>query len=312
MVRILYSSAREKTPWLFKTLISPKISQALGYWNYDVSFTAKLTPLHRFIRNLNVDFSECVDDPLTLDTPRKIFERKIRYWETRHMKDDPWAVTSPADARIVFGSFAETSHLFLKEKFFEFEELLGQDKPLWRAAFDQADYAIFRLTPDKYHYNHMPVSGTVLDIYEIPGTYHSCNPDPVITIVTPFSKNKRVVTIIDTEVSGGSGVGLVAMIEVVALMIGAIVQCYSESRYDEPQAIHRGMFLKKGRPKSLYRPGSSTDVLLFQKGKVEPCQDLMDNLFRHDVVSRYSVGFGRTLVETDVKVRSTIATSLAG
>jgi phosphatidylserine decarboxylase len=44
-------------------------------------------------------------------------------------------------------------------------------------------------------------------------------------MVRPYSKNKRVVTIIDTDVEGGTGIGLVAMIEVVALMIGDIVQC---------------------------------------------------------------------------------------
>ena len=52
-------------------------------------------------------------------------------------------------------------------------------------------------------------------------------PGAVVALVTPYSKNSRVVTIIDTEVPGGTGVGLVAMIEVVALMIGEVVQCYS-------------------------------------------------------------------------------------
>jgi phosphatidylserine decarboxylase len=66
------------------------------------------------------------------------------------------------------------------------------------------------------------------------------------------------------------------------------------------------MFLRKGRPKSLFRPGSSTTVLLFQAGRVQFAQDLVRNMLRADVESRYSQGFGRSLVETDVKVRSTI------
>ena len=48
------------------------------------------------------------------------------------------------------------------------------------------------------------------------------------------------------------------MIEVVALMIGDVVQAYSETQYDNPKQIISGMFLKKGAPKSLYRPGSGT------------------------------------------------------
>lgn len=54
---------------------------------------------------------------------------------------------------------------------------------------------------------------------------NSCNPGAVVSMVTPFSKNRRVVTVIDTDVPGGTGIGLVAM------MIGDIVQCYSTHGY---------------------------------------------------------------------------------
>ena len=50
-------------------------------------------------------------------------------------------------------------------------------------------------------------------------------------MVTPYSKNRRHVTLIDTDVPGGSQVGMVAMVEVTALMIGDIVQCYSDEKY---------------------------------------------------------------------------------
>jgi phosphatidylserine decarboxylase len=71
--------------------------------------------------------------------------------------------------------------------------------------------------PEKYHYTHCPASGVVRDIYDLPGAYHSCHPAATVALAAPFSKNRRVVTIIDTDVANGSGVGLVAMIEVVAL-----------------------------------------------------------------------------------------------
>ena len=150
------------------------------------------------------------------------------------------------------------------------------------------------------------MAGVVCDFYENDGDYHSCNPGPVVSLATPYSKNKRVVTVINTDVSGGTGVGWVAMIEVVALMVGDIVQCYSESEYKDPQPVENGMFLQRGCPKSLFRPGSSTTVLLFQKDRVEFSQDLIRNLHRTDVESRYSEGLGKPLVETDIKVRSTI------
>jgi phosphatidylserine decarboxylase len=127
-------------------------------------------------------------------------------------------------------------------------------------------------------------------------------------MVTPFSKNRRVVTIIDTSVPGGSGIGLVAMIEIVALMIGDIVQCYSEHRYDSPRPVRPGMFVKRGQPKSLYRPGSSVDVLIFQDRRVHFCEDILSNQRHISARSRFSAGFEQQLVETDVRVRETIAT----
>ena len=67
-----------------------------------------------------------------------------------------------------------------------------------------------------------------------------------------------------------------------------------------------GCHLKKGQPKSLFRPGSSTTVLIFEKDRIRFSDDLWRNMFRRDVFSRYSQGFGMPLVETDVRVRSEI------
>jgi phosphatidylserine decarboxylase len=257
-------------------------------------------------RTLGVDLSECLASPRELNTPRKFFERQIKYWQNRPMPSDPAAVTAPADSKMLVGSFSEQSLLFIKEKFFSYQELLGRASRGWLAEFNQGSFAILRLTPDKYHYNHTPVSGRVVDFYQITGCYHSCNPGAVIHEVRPYSKNKRVVTIIDTDVAGGTGVGLVAMIEVVALMIGDIVQCYSDRKYDCPQPIEVGMLLMKGQPKSLFRPGSSVVVLIFQKERVTFSEDIVSNLHHQRAYSRFSREFGKPLVETEIKVRSQI------
>jgi phosphatidylserine decarboxylase len=128
--------------------------------------------------------------------------------------------------------------------------------------------------------------------------------------VTPYSKNKRVITIIDTDVPGGTQVGVVAMVEVVALMIGDIAQCYSEKGYDDPVPIGTGLFVKKGCPKSLFRPGSSTVVLIFQRRRVDFANDIVWNMRLPGVESILSSGFSQPLVETDVLVRDLIGTAL--
>jgi phosphatidylserine decarboxylase len=76
--------------------------------------------------------------------------------------------------------------------------------------------------------------------------------------------------------------------------------------------VRRGLFTEKGAPKSLYRPGSSTDVLIFQEGKISFADDLVRNMNSTGARSRFSRGFDRPLVETDVMVRSLIATARRG
>ena len=255
VISFIYSKKREDPTFLTRILASRRMSSLFAFLNYDMYLSRRITGINRFLRMCRVDLSECVDPPELLNTPKKIFERRIRYWECRPMPTDEDLIVSPADARMLLGSLQNGSGLFLKNKFFHLDELLGE-KP-WTARFSCADFALFRLTPDKYHYNHFPVSGQIVDFYEIPGVYHSCNPSAVVALMTPYSKNKRVVTIIDTDVPGGTGAGLVAMIEVVALMIGRVDQRYSRVEYENPQAVAIGMCAHRGCPRVSMSPGAA-------------------------------------------------------
>jgi phosphatidylserine decarboxylase len=306
IINSIYSLARENSSFVYRLVTSRHMTDLLAYINYDMPMGKRITGGSSFLKKTGIDISEFLDPLESLDTSRKFFERKIRYEDCRPVSPDQGAVVAPADSRMLIGSFDETSFIFLKEKFFGFEELLG-NRPEWHFKFRNGKYAVFRLTPEKYHYNHVPVSGIVADYYEIDGDYNSCNPGAVAAIDRAYSKNKRCITIIDTDVPGGTQAGFVAMIEVVALMIGDIQQCYSERGYGNPSVIKNGMFLKKGSVKSLFRPGSSVDVLLFEKGRVMFSDDLVENSQRRDVESRFTAHFERALVETDVKVRMEIA-----
>ncbi len=307
-IRFLYSPVREKAPRLFAAMTSPRMSSFLGFLNYDSFVGRCFSGGRRFMLSCSMDWTECLDDPDSLRTLAQVFERKIRYWERRPMSRDERAVVAPADSRMVCGSFEDGTPLFIKGKFFDLEELLGSG-PWWRR-FADGDWTVFRLTLDKYHYNHTPVAGVVKDFFVLDGACHACNPAAVVEVVTPYSKNRRHVTLIDTDVPGGSQVGMVAMVEVAALMIGDIVQCYSDEKYVSPRAMAPGLFLHRGAPKSRYRPGGSTDVLLFERGRVRMSSDLVRTQQRIDVVSRFSRAFCAPLAETEVRVRSTIAERL--
>lgn len=306
LVNLIYSAVRERAPFLYDALTSSRISAILAFVNYDLPLGARLTGGQNLLHELGIDLDECVEPVSRLNTARKIFERQIRYWQCRVMPQDDAVVVSPADAKMLAGSLAQDTPLFIKEKFFSLQDLLGTDRTDRLEAFEGGDFAVFRLTPEKYHYNHAPVTGVVADIYDISGHYHSCNPFAVIAQATPYSKNKRVVTLIDTDVKGGTGIGLVAMIEIVALMIGGISQRYSKCRYDNPAPVKPGTLLARGQPKSLFLPGSSVDVLLFQKNRITFDTDIVANLHRHDVQSRFASRFQKPMVETEVSVRSSI------
>ncbi|MCA8961846.1 MAG: phosphatidylserine decarboxylase [Planctomycetes bacterium] len=309
-IRLLYSRSREQLPFLLRAVTSRWSTRLLGWVNFDLPYGAKITGNRKFLERCGVDLSECLDDPSHFTTVRRVFERRIRYEECRPMPDDLGHVVSPADSKVVVGSLSESARLEIKGKFFDLQELLG-DRPNWTERFREGDFGIFRLTPEKYHYNHAPVTGVVEDLYEVHGRYHSCNPSAVVEMVTPYSKNRRVVTVVQTDVPGGTGVGRVAMIEVVALLIGDIVQCSSDEAYDDPHDNPVGSMIRRGRPKSLFRPGSSTTVLLFEPGRIQFDDDLARNRIRVDVESRFSRGFGQPIVETDVAVREGIATRVA-
>lgn len=309
LINAVYSSRREEGSFLYRAVTSKRMSKLLACIYYDLPGKKRFKFSGNMLHELGIKEEECYDRISSLDTGRKIFQRKIKYREFRPMTEEKHVIVSPADAKVIIGSLSETSRFFIKEKFFSFNELLGK-KDKWTDLFRDGDFAIFRLTPDKYHYNHVPVDGIVEDIYEIDGVCNSCNPGAVLSIENAFSKNRRVVTVINTDVSGGTGVGKVAMIEIVALMIGGIKQCYSRKGYENPKNIIPGMFLEKGQPKSLYIPGSSVDILFFEKNRIKFCDDLLDNSRRSDVQSRFSSHFGNPLVETDLKVRESIGESL--
>jgi len=312
LVSFMYSRLRERPAWLFNALTSSRLTNVVAALEYDKKPSDPARMRRKLARDLGIDYSECADDPATIDTPRKSFERKIKFWERRPMDPDPGVIVSPSDSRIVTGSLESDSALYVKDKFFDLDELLGTGNKEWMDAFRAADFAVFRLTPDKYHFNHAPVSGEVRDCYDMEGRYQSCHPGVVVSLGKPFSKNRRTVTIFDTDHAGGTGIGLVAMIEVAALMIGDIAQCYSAERYENPVPVEPGLFVERGCVKSLFRPGSSTVILLFQPGRMMFSDDLVSIRHRADVISRYSSGWGQTLTEADVAVRESIGYRVDG
>ena len=164
IIGFLYSRVLERSPSIFRAAISRQASWLLGYLQFDLPLAEHLLGNRRFLESVGVDWDECLEDPHTFSTPRKIFERKIRFEQCRPMPTDRSAILAPVDSRVVVGSLRKDPQLRIKHKFFDLHELLGR-RPKWVEAFEGGSYAIFRLTPEKYHYNHTPVWGSVESHY---------------------------------------------------------------------------------------------------------------------------------------------------
>ena len=89
------------------------MSSLLGFCQYDLPGRYRSRPQKVFAR-LGIDPRECLEPLSYFSSMRRIFERRIRYWDLRPMDDDPAVIVSPADARLLIGSFAATSALFIK------------------------------------------------------------------------------------------------------------------------------------------------------------------------------------------------------
>src|SRR5512146_2923594 len=83
LIRLIYNEVRENAPLLFRLFTSARISGLLGLINFDTPLAAGFTGNRRFLAECGVDLSECLRPAEFFDTPRKVFERQIRYEECR-------------------------------------------------------------------------------------------------------------------------------------------------------------------------------------------------------------------------------------
>ena len=195
----------------------------------------------------------------------------------------------------------------VKQRFVSARELLGREYGASTLHVNAG--LIVRLTPEMYHYVHAPVSGVIKAHYWIEGALHSCNPGALVCFQRPYAMNRRHITIIDTDVKAGSHVGVVALINVAAMMIGRIDDTYSQRGYDDPQSLAIGMHVARGQPLALFRPGSSTSIVLWDGERARHTQYLRRNASRIDVRSRFSDWLLSPWVETALSVRSLVAHS---
>ncbi|MCX8097610.1 MAG: phosphatidylserine decarboxylase [Casimicrobiaceae bacterium] len=311
VIRFLYNRPREEPGALLSALASAWVTDQLAHWEFDRRLRDPVRTLRETIARLGIDESEMLDQVESMRTLRELFERRIRYWRVRPLPSDEAAIVSSADGKALpFATEGEAS-LPVKARFLSVPAILGPANPWARWPDLALSGVIVRLTPEVYHYTHAPVAGRIQRYQLIEGAFHSCNPHALTTFTRSYEVNRRAVTVYDTDVPGGSGVGLVVQVDVAAMMIGQIVPAYSEIGYTNPRPLVEGEFVARGVPVSMFRPGSSTSIVIWQSARAAHAPELLRNARRADLRSRFSDWLGSPWVETALRVREAIAYPLS-
>ena len=193
-IRFLYSGVREQTPWLFRKLISARASRILGGLNYGGMFSEKVAGRLGICTAWGIDLRECLDPPARLDTFSGSSSARSATGSAGRRRTTRMPSFRPPMRGCSAVPFAKPPASSSKGNFSTSRNCSASTRKTGSRPFTTVILPIFRLTPDKYHYNHSPVAGKVIDFYPIPGLYHACNPNAVVSVATPYSKNKRVVT----------------------------------------------------------------------------------------------------------------------
>lgn len=158
-----------------------------------------------------------------------------------------------------FENIKEVDTFFVKGSEFTLEEFFN-DKELAKK-YEDGTFVIIRLAPADYHRFHFPVDGEISEVKKISGDYYSVSTHAIKTNFRIFCENKREYAILKTKKFGD-----IAMFDIGATMVGAIVQTYKANS-----------FVKKGEEKGYFLFGGSTCILIFEKGKVIIDKDIIEN-----------------------------------
>lgn len=217
---------------------------------------AKIAP---FLASYGVDTTEFADPPDSFRTFNEFFYRRLKP-HARPISTGENVVTLPADGRhLVLPDIAACDDFFIKGTRFDLHALLRDDT--LSARFAHGSMLISRLCPVDYHRFHFPCAGTPGPSRLVNGPLYSVSPIALRRRASIHWENKREITLLRT-----SSLGDVLLLEVGATCVGSIVQTYAA---DTP--------VEKGAEKGYFRFGGSCFITIFEPGKIQFTEDLLEH-----------------------------------
>lgn len=228
-----------------------------------------------FINQYGVDMSEAaVEDPRAYEHFNDFFTRALKPG-AREIAEGDNVIVSPVDGAISQIGNIEQGQIFqAKGQSFNVVELLGGDQECAQA-FMGGQFSTIYLSPKDYHRIHMPIAGTLRDMYYIPGKLFSVNPVTTAKVPRLFARNERVAAIFDTAA------GPVAMVLVGAMIVASIETVWAGLVAPQAKQVkHFGygesaeaISIGKGEEMGRFKLGS-TVVMLYPKDSVNFEQNL--------------------------------------
>ncbi len=234
-------------------------SKFYGSFQDKPNSTKKIDP---FIEKFNIQMDEFLphenrDESAPYQSFNEFFIRRFKEGK-RSFVSDKNSLAAPCEARYFgYESITEETTIPVKGNFLKPESMIDHEK--WGDTFKGGPLMIARLCPVDYHRFHYPDSGTTLDSYRRGNILHSVNPIALVEKPDIFLINERAVSILETE-----NFGKIAYLEVGAICVGKIVQSHHDKEFN------------RGDEKGYFLFGGSTVVIIGEKGKWKPSQDILD------------------------------------
>ena len=285
-IRLLYQGARSRMEGARVKRMLKNMSVKQGV-KFDSPSSAREIPTFIALHNLNTDE---IRDPLdSFKTFNEFFYRKLKPdARPNEEPDNPARLVSGADCRMMaFPTVTEATKIWIKGRDFSVSRLLGEaakDVSNIEAYQNGGALAIFRLAPQDYHRFHCPADATVGRPTYISGQYYTVNPMAIRSSIDVYGENIRVVVPFHSRCFGTFYAVCIG-----AMMVGSTVLTVKE-----------GDKVKRGDEFGYFKFGGSTIVLLFEQGRVEWDQDLLDNSKAAiETLVRVGMGVGRATAHTE-------------
>ena len=110
----------------------------------------------------------------------------------RPIDPKPHSIVSPADGKVSeYGTIRAGALLQAKNRFYSLTDFVG-DQAL-SAKFENGQFLTVYLSPKDYHRVHMPMDGTLVRSYYLPGALFAVNQQTTQSIPRVFARNERLV-----------------------------------------------------------------------------------------------------------------------